>query len=96
MKNYDLKPKGLNSLDDLYIEQKYCIFILDSFFKDYKEKQERIELLFLLKQVEETNPIDFLPKEDREGIGLTMREKQVIGESMKKEAIQSIKQRLNS
>lgn len=94
MKNYNLRPEGLHSLDDLFPEQKYCIYVLDAVLKDHKGKQQFLEITFYLQQIEKTDPIEFLPKEDREGIGLSDREKRIIGESMKQEMIGKLKKKL--
>ena len=94
MKNYNLRPAGLASLEDLYPEQKYCIFLLDSIFKDHKATQERLEVKFYLERCEKMEPKEFLPTQDREGVGLSDAEKNMIGKSMKLELIGKLKKRL--
>lgn len=94
MKSYNLKPEGLHSLDDLFPEQKYCIYALDAVFENHKNKQEFLKVSLYLSQIQKTDPIEFLPKEDREGIGLNDREKRIIGESMKQEMISKLKKKL--
>lgn len=94
MRNYHLKPEKLVSLDDLYPEQKYCIFVLDSIFKDHKSIQQKLEIQFYLNSIEKTEPKEFLPVADREGVGLTEHEKNLIGQSMKQELIGKLKKKL--
>ena len=94
MKNYNLRPEGLASLDDLFPEEKYCIFLLDSIFKDHKQTQSKLEIQFYLNSIEKSDPIEFLPKADREGIGLTDKEKRMLGESMKRELVFKLQKKL--
>lgn len=94
MRHYNLRPEKLVSLEDLFPEQKYCIFALDSILRDFQPNKERLEIQIRLMQIEKTPPKEFLPERDRNGIGLSEFEKNLIGTSMKNELIGKLKKRL--
>lgn len=95
MKEYHLKPEKLASLEDLYPEQKYCIYALDSLLKDHKGKMLFLEISFYLKQAESADPLEFLPEPERKGTGFTEKEKLRLGSMMKADTIAKLKEKLN-
>ena len=94
MRNYNLRPEKLSSLDDLYPEQKYCLYALDSLLKDHKSKQLYLELSMHLRQAENADPLEFLPEPERKGTAFTDKEKLRLGTQMKADLIGKLKTRL--
>lgn len=96
MREYRISPKGSITLNDLFPEEKYAIYLCDSMIDDHRERQRRLRLLFEIDRLEALPWEEFLDEGLKKNPIMPDRDKRMIGSQKKASKIKQIKDLLDS